>query len=221
VFSEASEKELVGDLAKQFKGKVGVTHAVLPSNKAVAERWGASGKVFPTAIVADWKGTASPQMTAFNEEGPKLNFESGAAFVNAVLEGKYDGYLKSEPVPETQIAGAPTVLVAKTFDKLVNDPTKDVFVEFYAPWCGHCKTLEPIWDELAEKFKGADHVRIAKMDATANSIPKNVNVQGYPTLIMFPANNKKTGVPFSGDRELEALTKFVKEQSTKPIKEEL
>jgi len=142
------------------------------------------------------------------------------AFVEAAAKGEYEGYVKSEPEPATQ-TGPSTVLVAKTFDKLVNDPTKDVFVEFYAPWCGHCKKLSPIWDELAEKFKNQDHIRIAKIDATANTLPKTVNVRGYPTLIMFPANNKKTGVTFSGERDLESLVKFVKEQSTKAIKEDL
>lgn len=43
------------------------------------------------------------------------------------------------------------VVVGETFDEIVNDPTKDVLIEFYAPWCGHCKNLEPIYRELGEK----------------------------------------------------------------------
>ena len=43
------------------------------------------------------------------------------------------------------------VVVGKTFNEIVNDPTKDVLIEFYAPWCGHCKSLEPIYNELGEK----------------------------------------------------------------------
>lgn len=42
-------------------------------------------------------------------------------------------------------------MVADTFDEIVNDPEKDVLVEFYAPWCGHCKNLEPKYKELGEK----------------------------------------------------------------------
>lgn len=43
------------------------------------------------------------------------------------------------------------VVVAKNFDEIVNDPERDVLIEFYAPWCGHCKSLEPKYNELAEK----------------------------------------------------------------------
>lgn len=46
------------------------------------------------------------------------------------------------------------VAVAKNFDELVNDPEKDVLIEFYAPWCGHCKSLAPKYEELAEKVSG-------------------------------------------------------------------
>ena len=45
------------------------------------------------------------------------------------------------------------VVVGETFDEIVNDETKDVLIEFYAPWCGHCKNLEPIYKELGEKVR--------------------------------------------------------------------
>ena len=47
----------------------------------------------------------------------------------------------------------PKVLVAENFDAIVNDDSKDVLIEFYAPWCGHCKTLEPKYIELGEKVR--------------------------------------------------------------------
>lgn len=43
------------------------------------------------------------------------------------------------------------VVVAENFDAIVNDDSKDVLIEFYAPWCGHCKNLEPKYKELGEK----------------------------------------------------------------------
>lgn len=45
-----------------------------------------------------------------------------------------------------------------------------MLVEFYAPWCGHCKALSPKYDELATQLAGVDSVMIAKMDSTENEI---------------------------------------------------
>jgi len=216
--TKADELKYVQEIAKSLKGRVVVTYGPLPAQKSLAERWGASGNVFPTAILADWKNSNSPVMSIFNEDTEKAGFnsETGLAFVEAALKDQYQSYLKSEPVPVDQ-KGPLYTLVGRTVDSFVNDPSKDVFVEFYAPWCGHCKKLAPVWEELAETFEGVDHVKIAKIDATANNLPKNINVRGYPTLIFFPANNK-AGVPYNGERDLPSMTKFVVEQSTKPVK---
>lgn len=61
-----------------------------------------------------------------------------------------------------------TTLVGKNHDEFVLDETKDVLVEYYAPWCGHCKKLAPIWADLAKKTEGIENLIIAQMDATQN-----------------------------------------------------
>ena len=104
-------------------------------------------------------------------------------------------------------------LDAANFDSTIAEHDSGLLVMFYAPWCGHCKKLAPIWDELGEKYKGmkgADVV-IAKLDATANDIPTpKIKVTGFPTLV-WVTKSGETNV-YSGGRELADLTKFVNEK---------
>ena len=136
------------------------------------------------------------------------NFEK---FLTAFAQNLLDAYLKSEPVPAEQ--GPVKVAVAKNFDELVVQNTKDVLVEFYAPWCGHCKKLTPVFDELGEKMEGTN-VDIVKMDATANDVPAGYDVRGFPTLFWVPSDTKKV-TPYNGGRELDDFVKFIDANKSK------
>lgn len=139
------------------------------------------------------------------------------------ITGKVEPVIKSQPIPKKQ-QGPVTIVVGKTFDKIVRDPSKDVLIEFYAPWCGHCKKLEPIYADLAKKFKSVKNLIIAKMDATANDSPDDYKVEGFPTIYFAPTDNKDKPVKFEGERTLEGFESFLKEKSTVSlgkIKEEL
>jgi protein disulfide isomerase len=92
-----------------------------------------------------------------------------STFATDYFEGKLSANLKSEEIPADN-SGPVKVLVGKNFNSIVLDETKDVLVEFYAPWCGHCKSLAPIYDELGELFSSVKSVVIAKIDATANEV---------------------------------------------------
>jgi protein disulfide-isomerase A1 len=96
------------------------------------------------------------------------------------------------------------------------DPTKDVLVEFYAPWCGHCKSLAPIYEELAQSLKHNTNLVIAKMDSTANEV-ESVSIQGFPTIKFWPANNKSAPLDFNGDRTVEGFTKFLAENGATKV----
>ncbi|KAI8793216.1 protein disulfide-isomerase A4 [Biomphalaria glabrata] len=145
-------------------------------------------------------------------------------FLNKYKKGKLKPYVKSQRAPKKQ-TGPVTVVVAHTFGDIVLDNKKDVLIELYAPWCGHCKNLEPIYNDLAKKLKAEKNLVIAKMDATANDLPDNYSSTGFPTIYFAPANNKKSPIKYEGERTLEAFEKFLKEQATvsfgKVVKEEL
>lgn len=72
------------------------------------------------------------------DQSKEVNAKEIAKFVQDVLDGKVEPSIKSEPIPETQ-EGPVTVVVANSYQDLVINNDKDVLLEFYAPWCGHCK----------------------------------------------------------------------------------
>merc|ERR1712112_728041 len=103
------------------------------------------------------------EMAKFKPEDDKFDADNVKAFVADFLEGKLNQHLMSEEVPEDWDKEGVKVLVGKNFHEVAMNTEKDVLVEFYAPWCGHCKQLAPIWDKLGEKYKDHESIVIAKM----------------------------------------------------------
>jgi len=148
-------------------------------------------------------------------EVPKL-----LAFAKEYVEGKIEPFIKSAPIPESQ--GNVKVIVGKNFKDIVLDDSKDVLIELYAPWCGHCQKLEPIYNELADKLADVKNVVIAKMDATANDAPHaKYQAKGYPTIMLAPAGKKDSPIPYTGERTVEAFEKWLKSNTKSWSKDEL
>ncbi|KAI8625378.1 disulfide isomerase [Xylariaceae sp. FL1651] len=104
-------------------------------------------------------------------------------------------------------------LIPDNFDKVVLKSGKPTLVEFFAPWCGHCKNLAPVYEELAQTFASSNKVQIAKVDADAEkSLGKRFGIQGFPTLKWFDGKSDKPE-EYNGGRDIESLTKFVTEKT--------
>lgn len=106
-------------------------------------------------------------------------------------------------------------LIPSNFDKVVFQSSKPALVEFFAPWCGHCKTLAPVYEELAIAYGHAeDKVSIAKVDADEHkSLGKKYGVQGFPTLKWFDGKKGSTPEEYNGGRDLESLSRFIQEKT--------
>uniref|UniRef100_A0AAQ5YZ86 Protein disulfide-isomerase n=1 Tax=Amphiprion ocellaris TaxID=80972 RepID=A0AAQ5YZ86_AMPOC len=152
--------------------------------------------------------TLEDEMTKYKPESDAITAESITKFCTLFTEGKLKPHLMSQDVPEDWDKTPVKVLVGKNFEEVAFDSSKNVFVEFYAPWCGHCKQLAPIWDKLGEKYKDSADTIVAKMDSTANEI-EAVKVHSFPTLKFFPAGDERKVIDYNGERTLEGFTKFL------------
>jgi protein disulfide-isomerase A1 len=161
------------------------------------------------------------QRTDKNEKFPydqdkKITEKDIGTFVDEFIAGKVDPSIKSEPIPESQ--GPVNVVVAKNYQEIVIDNDKDVLLEFYAPWCGHCKALAPKYEELGELYASDEFsklVTIAKVDATLNDVPDEI--QGFPTIKLFPAGKKDSPVDYTGSRTVEDLVQFIKDNGSHKV----
>eukprot|EP00339_Tiarina_fusa_P001184 CAMPEP_0117033400 /NCGR_PEP_ID=MMETSP0472-20121206/23865_1 /TAXON_ID=693140 ORGANISM="Tiarina fusus, Strain LIS" /NCGR_SAMPLE_ID=MMETSP0472 /ASSEMBLY_ACC=CAM_ASM_000603 /LENGTH=561 /DNA_ID=CAMNT_0004742301 /DNA_START=12 /DNA_END=1697 /DNA_ORIENTATION=+ len=109
--------------------------------------------------------------------------DSIVAFGKGMVDGTVKSFLKSAPVPESN-DGPVIEVVGTTFEELIKKSTKNVVIEFYAPWCGHCQQLAPRYEEAAKHFKetNPDDVVIAKIDGVANEIEEELPVEGFPSI---------------------------------------
>mmetsp|Transcript_15306 Transcript_15306/g.21829 ORF Transcript_15306/g.21829 Transcript_15306/m.21829 type:complete len:219 (+) Transcript_15306:142-798(+) len=92
---------------------------------------------------------------------------------------------------------------------------KTVFLKFFAPWCGHCKSMAPAWEQLAGEYKDSATALVAEVDCTTEGKPlcDEHGVRGFPTL--------KHGDPaaledYQGGRDYDSLANFAKD-NLKPV----
>ncbi|KAI5797921.1 protein disulfide-isomerase [Peziza echinospora] len=217
VENEESKEALtaaIKPIAIRFRGKINFATIDAVAYGAHAANVNLEAGKWPAfAIQETVKNTKYP----FSQD-LELTGESIAEFVEKYATGKLEPSIKSEPIPETQ-EGPVHVVVAHNYQDLVIDNEKDVLLEFYAPWCGHCKNLAPKYEELAALYfnnpEYAGKVIVAKVDATANDVPDEI--QGFPTIKLFKAGSKGTPVDYQGSRTVEDLANFIRDNGSHKV----
>jgi len=217
----AKAEEHFRSLAHELKTKLAVSIARIEDNfgSRLAEYIGVAKEHLPAIrIVRPGKNNIK---YLFEHE---LTVENIKNFFNDFVNEKLKPFFKSEKLPEPDNEENVKIIVGKNFEDVVINNDKNVLVEYYAPWCGHCKTLAPIYASLATKLKDNHEIVIAKMDATANEVD-GVSVQGFPTLKFYPKGNKSSPVDYDGERTEEGFLKYLKEKGihveTEHVKDEL
>jgi protein disulfide-isomerase A1 len=137
------------------------------------------------------------------------------SFLDEFKAGTLQPYFKSDPVPETNSAPI-KVVVGKTFDELVLNNEKWVLLEIYAEWCGQCKKIAPMYEELGKKLEGHPDIVIAKMDGTTNE-HSSIAVKGFPTIKFYRSNDKQNPIDYDGDRTLEGMLSFLEKETGKSL----
>uniref|UniRef100_A0A915NLJ0 Thioredoxin domain-containing protein n=1 Tax=Meloidogyne floridensis TaxID=298350 RepID=A0A915NLJ0_9BILA len=146
--------------------------------------------------------------------------ENLVTFLKDFVKGKVQPHLKSQPIPKAD-KGPVFTLVGNNFEAIVNDESKDVLIEAYAPWCGHCKAFEQPYKQFATKLtKQEPNLIFTKIDATENDLPEKYKVEGFPTIFFAPAGKKDDPIKYTGNRDSNDLLKFLKDNAVRSFQSE-
>lgn len=218
---EGSSSEVEGVLreaAKQLRGRIIVCFSGLstPIEKRFGEVAGVDESALPVVtLIEAHAGSGGPFHTSkkFRLSTAGLTVQGVVQFVDDYEGKRLKPWLRSEPAPsaEDQFDGGVGIVVGSTFVEVAQDPSVDVLIDFYAPWCGHCRKFEPHYKELARKLKHVSSLRIMKVDATRNEL-EGMSIMGFPTIVLFPAGpSPKHQVYYQGSRQPDDMVRWLKD----------
>lgn len=192
--------------ATVLKGVATVAALDANEHQSLAQEYGIRG--FPTIKVfvpgkppVDYQGARDVKPIA------EFALQQIKALLKERLSGKATGGSSGKSKSDSNES---IELNSRNFDELVLK-SKDLWiVEFFAPWCGHCKKLAPEWKKAANNLKGK--VKLGHVDCDSEkSLMSKFNVQGFPTILVF-GTDKDSPIPYEGARTAGAIESFALEQ---------
>jgi len=208
---EPQYRPIMGEVAKKFRGKYFVTYTDVEKFKEPVENMLGTSE-YPAIAVQQKAGDKKKYVYTGEMTAEKI-----AGFISDVEAGLVPPKLKSQPPPEPSDDPV-TTCVGSTMRNTIFTPDKDVLLEVYAPWCGHCKKLEPEYNKLAKKIQQeelTDLLALAKIDGTANDSPvDSMDWTGFPTMYFIKAGTQEA-IVYDGERTAKGLWKYIKKHATK------
>ena len=202
--------------ATALKGIVKVGAVNADSHQSIGGQYGVRG--FPTIKIF---GANKNSPTDYQGARSASGIVSGAVdaarqVANARLSGRGGSSGGSGSSGSGSGGNDVVELTDANFDKLVMQSSEPWLVEFFAPWCGHCKNLEPQWKRAATDLKGK--VNLGAVDATVHqSIAQRYGVQGYPTIKFFSAGDKSNPQDYQGGRTASDIVAFGEEKALESV----
>ncbi|KAL8209657.1 hypothetical protein R6Q57_006389 [Mikania cordata] len=186
--------------ATVLKGVATVAAIDADAHQSIAQEYGIKG--FPTIKVfvpgkppIDYQGAREAKPIA------EFALQQVKALLKDRLSGKTAGGSSEKSEPSASVE-----LNSSNFDEMVVK-SKDIWmVEFYAPWCGHCKKLAPEWKKAAKNLKGKVKLGHVNCD-DEKSLMSRYKVQGFPTILVFGAD-KDSPITYEGARTASAIESF-------------
>ncbi|KAK9700408.1 Thioredoxin [Popillia japonica] len=185
--------------ANALKGVIKVGAVNADEHKELAGRYGVRG--YPTIkIFSADKNKAEDYNGQRTAQGiVDAGLSAARSKVNAQLGGGGKSSSSSSSAKEDDATKDVIELTDSNFDKLVLDSEDMWLIEFFAPWCGHCKNLAPHWAEAATQLKGK--MKLGALDATVHTIKareyekipikaREYGIQGFPTIKFFASGRK-------------------------------
>ncbi|XP_061342433.1 protein disulfide isomerase-like 2-3 [Gastrolobium bilobum] len=190
--------------ATVLKGVATVAALDADAHQSLAQEYGIRG--FPTIKVfapgkppVDYQGARDVKPIA------EFALQQIKTLLKERLSGKATGESNKKSEPSASVE-----LNSSNCGEFVLKSKELWIVEFFAPWCGHCKKLAPEWKKAASNLKGK--VKLGHVDCDAEkSLMSRFNVQGFPTILVFGAD-KESPIPYEGARTASAIESFAQGQ---------
>jgi len=190
--------------ATVLKGVATVAALDADAHKSLAQEYGIKG--FPTIKLF---APGKPPIDYQGARDVKPIAEFAIQQIKALLKERLSGKATGGSSDKTETS-ASVELTSRNFEELVLKSKELWIVEFFAPWCGHCKKLAPEWKKAASNLKGK--VKLGHVDSDAEkSLMSRYNVQGFPTILVFGVD-KDSPYPYEGPRAASAIESYALEQ---------